>query len=79
MSLQPEKIPLLFTTDWGDTGFGTVGKELMQRLAFTKLFDLYYLGWHYRGDQSGKEVAEALGFKLINTAFWIMGDLYGAQ
>src|SRR5688572_12754266 len=76
---EPKKIPLLFTTDFGTTGFGEVGRQLMQRLAFTKLFDIHYLGWWYNGNQQGRQVADALGFKLITTAFWDQGDVYGAK
>jgi len=72
------KIKVLFTTDWGTTGFGTVGRELCSRLASTGKYEIFYLGWHYTGDSEGQQLANAMGFRLLNTQFWKgMADQFG--
>ena len=72
-----DKIVVLFMTDWADSGFGTVGKELCARLAEMELFDIHYLGWHSQpNDVPG---AMANGIKLHNTQFWDANDQFGAN
>ncbi len=66
------KIPILFMSDYGDTGFGTVGKELMSRLAEMEVFDCHYLGWFARWDQM--EEAKLNGITLHVTQD---GDHFG--
>lgn len=45
IKVNARRIPILFMSDFGDTGFGVVGKELMGRLADMEVFDIIYVGW----------------------------------
>ena len=66
------KIPILIMTDFGDTGFGTVGKELSARLAEMEVFDVHYLGWF--ATQDHKEEGKVNGYTLHCTGD---GDHFG--
>jgi glycosyltransferase involved in cell wall biosynthesis len=70
-----EKIRVLFMSDYGDTGFGTVGKELCKRLAEMDIFDVHYLGWH--AVPSDVPRARANGYTLHTTRFWQSDDQFG--
>lgn len=74
-SSMKNKIKVLFMSDWGDTGFGTVGKQLCQRLAEMDIFDVHYLGWHSTPDQI--PVAASTKITLHNTQFWNAPDQFG--
>ena len=65
IKIEAPKIPVLFMSDWGDTGFGTVGKELCGRLAEMEVFDIHYLGWF--GKEEDKEFAAQGGVRLWPT------------
>lgn len=69
-----EKIRVLFMSDYGDTGFGTVGKELCRRLADMGIFDVHYLGWH--ATPNDVPVAASLGYTLHTTRFWDASDQF---
>lgn len=62
-------------SDWGDTGFGTVGKELCARLAEMEVFDVHYLGWH--ANPNDVNAAKANGITLHTTKFWEQSDQFG--
>jgi glycosyltransferase involved in cell wall biosynthesis len=51
IKIEAPKIPILFCSDFGDTGFGTVGAELTARWAQMEIFDVHYHGWHAKDDQ----------------------------
>lgn len=70
-----KKIKLLFMSDFGDTGFGTVGKELCIRLAEMEIFEVHYLGWH--ASPGDVEFAKANGINLHMTKFWDGADQFG--
>ena len=70
-----EKIKILFMSDWGDTGFGTVGKEVCVRLAEMEIFEVHYLGWHANPNDVG--FAKANGIILHTTHFWNAADQFG--
>jgi len=69
------KIKILFMSDWGDTGFGTVGKELCVRFAEMGIFDVHYLGWHANPNDVGPAARE--GITLHTTKFWDGSDQFG--
>ena len=69
------KIPILFMSDWGDTGFGTVGQQLCGRLAEMEVFDVHYLGWFSKPED--KEFAAENGVILHNTKIHEQGDHFG--
>jgi len=72
------KPKLMIVTDWGNTGFGTVGEELARRFGDAELFDLYYLGWHYNPtNESANAFAKEHKFKLLPTQFWNPKDQFG--
>ena len=62
-------------SDYGDTGFGTVGKELCVRLAEMGIFDVHYLGWH--ANPGDVEFAKKEGITLHMTRFWDASDQFG--
>jgi len=70
-----DKITILFMSDYGDTGFGTVGKELTARWAEMEIFDVHYLGWH--ATPNHVPVAARDGVKLHTTRFWDNSDQFG--
>lgn len=61
-------------SDWGDTGFGTVGKELCSRLAEMEIFEIFYLGWH--ATPNDVEYARANKINLKTTKFWDGSDQF---
>lgn len=69
------KIKILFMSDWGDTGFGTVGRELCARLADMDIFEVHYLGWH--ANPNHLEAAKSLKIHLHTTQFWTADDQFG--
>tara|TARA_Y100001972_G_C7643435_1_gene323278 strand:+ start:223 stop:1602 length:1380 start_codon:yes stop_codon:yes gene_type:complete len=69
-----KKIKILFMSDWGDTGFGTVGKELCARFAEMGIFDVHYLGWHANPGDVGPAAAD--GIRLHTTRFWDGSDQF---
>lgn len=75
IKISAPKIPILFMTDWGDTGFGTVGKQLCPRLAEMEVFDVHYLGWFSKPEHV--EEARQNGITLHNTIWWEGGDHFG--
>jgi len=75
IKISAPKIPILFMSDWGDTGFGTVGKNLCPRLAEMEVFDVHYLGWFSRDED--KAEAQQYGFTLHNTKGSAEGDHFG--
>ena len=72
-----KKIKLLFMSDWGDTGFGTVGKELCTRFAEMGVFEVHYLGWHANPNDVGQAAREGIG--LHTTRFWDNEDQFGGK
>lgn len=70
-----DKIKILFMSDWGDTGFGTVGKELCARLADMEIFEVHYLGWH--SQPNDVPAAHASKILLHTTQFWNTDDQFG--
>lgn len=70
-----DKIKILFMSDWGDTGFGTVGKEVMARLAEMEIFECHYLGWH--ANPNDAQFAAQNKIHLHCTKFWDQGDQFG--
>ena len=62
------KIKILFMSDWGDTGFGTVGKELCVRFAEMGIFDVHYLGWHANPNDVGPAAREGIRLVEISLA-----------
>ena len=59
-----KKIKILAVSDWADTGFGRVMKELMPRLVATGLFEVEMIGWAYSGDPDIYDPALAAGVRL---------------
>jgi len=67
-----EKIKMVAVSDWADTGFGRVMKELLPRLARTGRFEIHVVGWCYTGmDPRVYDDAKAVGITLYPS---IMGD-----
>lgn len=81
----PRKIKILASGDWTDSGFGTVMRAILPRLARTGLFEITVVGWGYDGRlELAKEALEA-GIELVPTATanqgtskW-MADICGYQ
>lgn len=71
------KIKVLFMSDYCDSGFGTVGKELCSRLAEMEIFELHYVGWHST-PQDGPEAAQRK-IQLHNTRFWDATDQFATK
>jgi len=69
-----EKIKILFMSDYADTGFGTVGKELCARLAEMGIFEVHYLGWH--ANPNDVPSAKTNGIILHTTQFWDTNDQF---
>lgn len=69
------KIKVVFMSDWGDTGFGTVGKELVSRLAEMEIFEMHYIGWH--ATPNDLAFAAANKIHLHTTQFWNPADQFG--
>lgn len=75
-----KKIPILFMSDFADTGFGTVGKELTKRWAQNPIFDVHYFGWHLNPDTPGAfEWGKEFNVTLHMTNFWDVRDTNGIQ
>lgn len=70
-----KKIKVLFMSDYGDTGFGTVGKNLMARLADMDIFECHWLGWH--ATPNDVPVAARMKINLHTTQFWNAADQFG--
>jgi len=78
-----EKIKVLAISDWADTGFGRVMKELLPRLAATGLFEIEMVGWCYDGNPLTYDDARARGVRLhppegpwgCRTAAWCVRNL----
>jgi len=73
-----DKIKLLVFSDWGDTGFGRVMKELLPRLAKTGKYEICMIGWVYSGNSYEYDQAKELGIRLEMTHFWEGRDRFGA-
>ena len=69
------KTRILFMSDWGPTGFGTVGSELCARLAEMEVFEVHYLGWVSLPHNIPQ--AAAAKITLHNTMFWMAEDQFG--
>lgn len=63
----PEKIRVLAVSDWCDSGFGRVMKELLPRLAATGLFEIEMVAWVYDADPTVYDEAKAMGVRLHPT------------
>lgn len=72
-----KKIKVCFMSDWGDTGFGTVGKELTARLAEMEIFEIHYIGWH--ANPNDVPIAAANKIHLHTTQFWDPSDQFGKK
>lgn len=59
-----KKIKLLAVSDWIDSGFGRVMKELLPRLAATGLFEIEMVAWCYTGDPDVYDAARRYGVRL---------------
>lgn len=58
------KIRLLAISDWADTGFGRVFKELLPRLAKTGLFEIEVVAWCHNGDPDVYDEAKKQGVRI---------------
>ena len=70
-----KKITILFISDFGSTGFGTVGSELCARLAEMEIFNLHYQGWHATPEQIPRAAQNKI--TLHTTHFWNAADQFG--
>lgn len=62
-----EKIKVLATGDWADTGFGTVMRNIFPRLAKTGRYEIHLVGWHFRGQPRLAKEARDAGIELYPT------------
>ena len=77
IKINAPKTTILFMSDWGDTGFGTVGKQLCARWAEMEVFNVHYLGWFAKSED--KESAKNEGITLHTTKEGVMGDHFATQ
>ena len=64
MPAAANKIRVLAVSDWADTGFGRVMRELLPRLVATGLFEVEMVGWVYNADPDVYDEARRLGVRL---------------
>ena len=73
--MQEQKIKILFMSDWCDTGFGTVSKEICARLADMEVFEVHVIGWHSQPANIPEAAANKI--QLHTTQFWNAADQFG--
>jgi glycosyltransferase involved in cell wall biosynthesis len=70
-----KKIKIVLMSDWVDTGFGTVTKELAARFADMDIFEVHVIGWH--STPNDVPIAFQSKVHLHTTQFWNAEDQFG--